>query len=135
MDLKANRVDLVKREDGDWVGDIPECGGLRIRTKGTGNKAYLKLQDKLIQAVPRKQRVNGLSPEDRQRIRNICLCNTCLLEWDGLTDGGVVVPYSKEKASELMTNPEWEVFQDAVAYAAGAVATQTETELEDDAKN
>jgi hypothetical protein len=135
MELSEQKIDLVKLEEGDWVEKIPEGGNLRLKVRGAENKAWRRMQDKLINAVPRNRRVNGIDPEDRDRITAQLLLNTCLLDWDGLHIDGVPVPYSKEKAKELLTDPQWIVFRNAVSWAANVVATQRHAEIEEDAGN
>lgn len=135
MELNDQKIDLVKLEEGDWVDKIPEADGLRLKVRGAENKAWRRMQDKLINAVPRKRRINGLEPEDRDRITAQLLLNTALLDWDGLHMDGQPIPYSKEKAQELLTDPQWVVFRNAVSYAANVVATQRQADIEDDVGN
>lgn len=130
------KIDLKKREDGDWVGNLPSYGELELKVRGIGNKDWARMEQKLIAAVPRQRRMNGLEPEDRLRINGI-LCRDCsLLDWRGILDqDGNPVPYSKELANRFLTDPQYEKLVEACLIAASVVAEQTKAEIEDDAKN
>ena len=138
MDLNEHRVDPKVRSEGAWVGEkygtpIPEMGDLELRVRGADNKEWRKRADALVAAVPRKNRLNGLGPEDRDRISAICCRDHGLLEWNNLTIGGQAVPYSKEKAGELLLNPEWSTFRAAALWACEIVGTQIAAEVKEDA--
>lgn len=133
MDLSEHRLDPKVREEGEWVDDIPEMGDLRLKVRGSDNKAWRRRVDVLIAAVPRKKRVNGLDPEERDRINAICARDHGLLDWENLKIGGEAVPYSKEKANELLTDPQWKAFHDAVMWACNVSGTRLRAEGEDDA--
>jgi hypothetical protein len=136
MKLSDRKIDLKKREEGAWVTDIPEFMEVALKVRGSGNKDWARMEAKLIAAVPRQRRVNGLEPEDRLRINGALILNTSLLDWRGIENGtGEPQPYSKEAASKYLTNPEYEAFVWACVWAANVVAEQGQDELEQDAKN
>jgi len=130
------KIDLKKREDGDWVRDLPGYGELELKVRGIGNKDWAKLEQKLVAAVPRQRRINGLEPEDRLRINGLLCLNTSLLDWRGIDDqDGNPVPYSREVAERFLTDPRYENLVNACVIAASLVAEQLKEEIEDDAKN
>lgn len=138
MKLSDTTIDVDRLENGGWVGDLPEMDGLRLKVRGLFNEQWRKMQDKLTQAVPRQRRVNGvIGPEDRERIFNACLRETCLLDWEGLfeDDGTTPISYSKEFANKLMTEPQYRKFRDAVSTAANNVAENNQLALEQDSGN
>lgn len=136
MKLSERKIDPKKKEEGAWVDNIPEWQGLRLKVRGIGNRDWNNLFTKLVNAVPRKRRMNGLDSEDRDRINGICLRDTCLLDWKGVEgDDGKPEPYSKEAANKYLTNPEYELFRDAVLWSASVVAEQGQDQIEDDAGN
>jgi hypothetical protein len=123
MDIKEIAVDSARIEKGDWIGDLPEMGDVELHVRGIGNSDYRKLQQKLIEGVPRSKRVGGrISQEDNDRISNECLVETVLLGWRGITNGGKPLPFSKEKAREMIFEPDYRRFREAVIYAATLVA-------------
>jgi hypothetical protein len=136
MKLSQQKIDTAKQEAGDWVDRIPEMDGLRLKVRGVNNRDWRKMQTRLINAVPRNRRMNGLDPDDSDRINGVLLRDTVLLDWDGLDgDDDQPIPYSKQKAGELLLDPQYAKFRDAVMWAGTMVAEQREAEIEDDAKN
>lgn len=137
MKMSELKIDTAKVEQGDWVDKIPEMQGLRLKVRGSNNKDWRRLQGRLLDAVPRKKRVGGrLDPDEQDRITSTLLLSACLLDWDGLEgDDGQPLPYSKEKANEFLTDPQYGKFREAVVWAATVVAEQQETEREEDTKN
>ena len=136
MILSDRKIDLKKREEGAWVKDIPEFMDVELKVRGVGNKDWARMEQKLIAAVPRQRRINGLEPEDRLRINGILIRDTSLLDWKGIENGtGEPEPYSKEAANKYLTDPEFEAFVWACLWAANTVAEQRQEEIEQDAKN
>lgn len=130
MDLSELKSDA---ERSDWVREIPDMGDLALHVRGIGNADYRKLMTKLVDAVPRSKKVQGrIEPTEMDRIQATCLNSTVLLGWDNLNSGGKAVPYDKETASKLLTDPKFRRFRDAVIWAATLVA---ETEEEADAED
>ena len=76
MKLNDVKVDSNRIEAGAWIDELSECPGLRLRVRGQGNKEWRKLQTKLLDAVPRKKRVNRLDYDEGERITNLLLLNT-----------------------------------------------------------
>ena len=136
MKLSDHKIDLKKRDEGAWVKDIPDFMDLELKVRGSGNKDWARMEAKLIGAVPRQRRANGLEPEDRLRINSILVRETSLLDWRGIENGtGEPLPYSKEAANKYLTDPEYEAFVWACVWAANVVAQQGHDEIEQDAKN
>jgi len=136
MKLSDHKIDLKKRDEGAWVKDIPDFMDLELKVRGSGNKDWARMEAKLIGAVPRQRRANGLEPEDRLRINSILVRETSLLDWRGIENGtGEPLPYSKEAATKYLTDPEYEAFVWACVWAANVVAQQGQDEIEQDAKN
>lgn len=123
MKLSSLKVDAEKIEDGAWIGDIPEMGGLRLKVRGLQNAHFRRMQAKLLDAVPRAQRQGGrVDPDVMDRITAQCLAGTVLLDWEGLEDeNGGALAYDKALAADLVTKPEFRRFREAVIYAATIV--------------
>jgi hypothetical protein len=137
MKMKDVAVDAGRAELGAWVEKIPDMEELRLKVRGANNKDWRRLQLKLINAVPRKRRLQGnLDPEESDRITSQCLLNTSLLDWSGLEDDdGKPIPYSHDMASKLLTDPDYRRFREAAAWAANWVAEQNAADVEEDAGN
>lgn len=133
MKLTELAVDADRAENGAWVDDVPEMQGLRLKVRGSNNADWRRLQAKLMDAVPRKKRLGGrLDPDEQDRIISSCLLSACLLDWDGLEDDdGKPIPFSKQMAQKLLTEPQYRRFRDGVIWAASIVAENTEADKED----
>ncbi len=133
MELSEIAVDAGKIEEGVWVDNIPEMGELRLLFRGTSNADYQRMMQRLLAAVPRAKKTGGrIDPVEIDKIAASCLHATVLLDWDGLKLKGEPLPYSKELAFKLCTEPQYQRFRHAVAWAAGEVdGTNAEAEKED----
>ncbi|WP_201159426.1 hypothetical protein [Rhodoplanes elegans] len=121
MDLSQIKTNSALIEQGEWIGDLPELGDVAFRVRGLGNADYRALQHKLINEIPARLRRKGLGADDQDRIQTECLIETVLTDWRGLTSGGAPLPYSREKARELLTDPDFRRLRDAVFAAASMV--------------
>lgn len=137
MKMKDMAVDTDRVENGAWVDDIPEMEGLKLKVRGSNNVDWRRLQARLVDAVPRKKRPGGrLDPDEQDRVIALCLLNTCLLDWDGLEDDdGKALPYSKQMANTLLTEPQYRRFRDGVIWAAGVVAESDKVNKEEASGN
>jgi hypothetical protein len=137
LKLSSLKIDSARLEQGAWVDNIPEMGGVRLKVRGAGNAAYRRLQQKLYDAVPRSKKIGGnLDPDEADRITAICMRDTILTDWDGFTnDDGSPVPFDREMAGEMLTDPDFVRFRNAVAWAASVVADQRAEDGEADRGN
>lgn len=137
MKISEIKIDAQKFEQGAWVDNIPGMGDLRLKVRGVNNASWRKLQATLIAAVPRGKRVGGrIDPAEQDRITAVCLRDACLLDWDKLeNDDGSAIPYAKEVAGKLLSDPATQMFRDAVSWAAGMVAENDGAAVEEVAGN
>jgi hypothetical protein len=137
MKLTELTVDPDRAENGAWVDDIPEMEGLRLKVRGNMNTDWRRLQAKLLDAVPRKKRLGGrIDTDEMEKIISSCLLNACLLDWEGLEDeNGQPIPYSKQFAQKLLTEPEFRRFRDGVSWASQIVAEKIEGDKDDTVGN
>lgn len=138
MKLSKIRSGVAKAEAGAWVRNLPIDGldDLALKVRGAFNNDAVRLQGKLIAELPKDER-KPLSPENEVRISAELAVETILLDWAKLEDeNGKPIPFSKDKARELLTDPDiGHVLRNAVGFASRIVASQGEEELEADAKN
>lgn len=99
FDLKAYATDKTREIEGSWE-EIAE--GTRLLVARVNNPEYLKRYRRIPRAI-RQQIQNGLMG-DEQTDAVICrmLADTILLDWEGLSDEGRTLSYSKEKAYEML---------------------------------
>jgi hypothetical protein len=122
MKLAHIKVDSAKAEAGDWVDKIPEMDDLRLKVRGAQCASARTLRNQLIRALPARVRTdpNGIPTERLDEIEAKVATEVILLDWDNL-DG---VPYSKEKAAELLKDPDFIFFREAVNWASNRVGRQ-----------
>lgn len=128
MDLNEIAVDPAKIEEGEWVDEIPGMGDLRLQVRGLNCIGYRRAIDRRVRALPRSDRGRdgSISPEANDKLTGQAMAEALLLGWDGLTAGGQPVPYTKAKATELLTSPRFAALRGAVFYAAGQVGAEVE---------
>jgi hypothetical protein len=134
MEISAFKRDSNNVKAGQWIGDIPGMGDLRLRVRGLSTPTAVAYRSRLERAVPRNERDRdgSLKPEQMVEVFSKVMLEHILIDWDGITQNGKPVPYSKELATEWLTNPDFRPFADAVAWAAGVVdrgGEETEGEL------
>jgi hypothetical protein len=127
----------ISAKGGDWVGDIPQMGDLRLRVKSLSSKLYQTVFNRKQRAVPVKERErDGSIPEPLlHKLRGEALHETILVDWSGLTDKGQPVPYDKDNALLWLTDLDFEDFHFATLYAAGVVGRERKVAMDDTAKN
>jgi hypothetical protein len=137
MKLSDIKVDPKLIEQGDWVDDIPELPGIRIKARGANNSDYRLLEAKLVRQIPRAKRAEGVSPADQDRIAGQLLLETVVLDVDGLTedDGETPIKYTRPLGEKLLLDPEFRVFQAGAAYAGAIVAQRRTVDEATEAKN
>lgn len=130
MKISELEVDQKVIEEGKWVSNIPELPGVRLKVRGAQNKDWRRMAQRLVNAVPRKLRVNGsLDPEEADRISALIILNTGLLDWEGIEDDNdQPIPYDKKKAAELLKG---ERFRGGVQFACDLVAQGVEDDIEE----
>ena len=128
MKLTKFKQNLVKAEDGATI-DMGD--GLKVTVARIGCKAYQDTIKKLTAPHQRAIRNKTLDDSVYEDIMNKALVETILLGWEGLEDeAGNVIPYSKDKAMELMTNPEYKDFKEAISDLANEQEVFRQAEVE-----
>ena len=115
MELNDVRVDPVKVDEGVWI-DIPAGGRLKIAR--WNNRAFLTLQSRLVDEHNQKTNGKEISSEQGRDFLNKVVSETILLDWEGLTQDGKPLPYSKEKCYEILSDPSLMDFRDDVVLKA-----------------
>ena len=137
MKLSAMKIDPALSEQGDWVENIPDLPGIRIKARGTNNIDYRALEAKLVREIPRAERIEGVSPKEQDRIAGQLLLQTVVLDVEGLEDDDDNKPlaYTRELGARLLLDPEFRVFRAGAAYAGSIVAERRKVDEKLDTKN
>lgn len=123
-------TDHHKEVDGTWV----TLGGEgRILLARIGNVNWQDALKKVPTNLRAQMESGKLDSRVTEGIIAKLLANTVLLDWEGLAEGEVEVPYSKENALRLLT--ELKDFRDMVFEYAGDIENFRHEKLEEDAKN
>ena len=127
MKITALKVNTARAERGDWVSGIPNMGDVELKVRGFSNTDFTAFMAKQVAAIGRDKRVGNragaaLQPGVLDELMARGMVEHILVDWTGLTDEtDQPLPYSKERAAEYLTNPDYRPFRDAVTYAAGVV--------------
>jgi hypothetical protein len=130
------KIDPALSEQGDWVENIPDLPGIRIKARGSNNSDYRALEAKLVREIPRAERIEGVSPKEQDRIAGQLLLQTVVLDVEGLEEeDGTPIKYTRELGAKLLLDPEFRVFQAGAAYAGAIVAQRRKADEKLDTKN
>lgn len=133
MEVSALKRNSSRIEAGEWVGDIPEMGDLKLRVRGMQSTIYTTTYARLARAVERKDRdrSGALLPAVNILVLGQALYESVLFDWDGLTNEGEPFLYDAATALEWLTNPDFRNFADAVVWAA-RVVDNIRTDIKED---
>lgn len=133
MKLANLKIDSAKLEQGDWVGDIPALGNIRLRVRGIGNDDYRRRQSELVAAIPRHLRKE---PAEQDKLTNTLIVETLLLGWEHVEDEkDKPLPFTRENALLILADPDMRAFNDGIIWAASVVAERRKADLDLDAGN
>lgn len=147
MDLATVKLDPAKLERGSWwaihrnadgsIGGEPvdapgERPALLIVPAGLSyERALEEAREPFLQAIRDKK----LSDADRLRIQGAAMAKAVLRGWQGLSLRGQDLPYSEDKAAELLCSAAWLAVHDFVFWAATVKAAAAAKEEEAAAGN
>jgi len=135
MKLSTTAVDSAIIEQGEWV-DHPFIAGVKVKVRGTGNADFRRLSPKLTRPYTPAQREDVLPVPDQDHMRVELIVETILLDWSGVEeDDGSPLIYSKERARQILSDPDLRIFLEGIDQAATVVATRTKKSREEAAKN
>jgi hypothetical protein len=134
MKLSSLTVNPTAIEQGDWVGDIPDCGDLRLKVRGIGNDDYRRMYQAKFVALTREQRKPANLAAAQEAIMAECLSATCLIGIENLEgEGGT--PVTMEDAQTMLLDPKYGPLRSAVFYAANLISQNAVGEQDAAAKN
>jgi hypothetical protein len=116
------------------VHDIPVEGleGLALKVRPAGNIEARRIYQAETARIPRSRRIHGLDPADERAASDESIIGAILVDWSGVEDDdGNPIPYSRDKAREIITDPSLEAFREAVLWASVFVKEFGEAERRD----
>lgn len=113
MELRAKKIDAKRASDGEWCSGIPGWDDLRIKVRGSTSVAFRDTYARLYRDLPASERNadRSISTERSDKLLGEIIAEAGLLDWDNVVMDGEPVPYSKEKALELLTDPAYAEFR------------------------
>ena len=124
--LKAN---LPRENDGDWI-QIPDLLGVRLLVRSFHYGPYKTALAQVQQRFRRKYGYDGAPDDVAAREAGKLYADHILLGWEGLD-----VPYSRETALEVLTDPAHRAMRGHVDYASAKVAETSAEFIEDASGN
>lgn len=124
-----NLDDMDKPVDvagGEWVSEIPNHPGVRLKVRSRNYKPFNVAHDALLRSFGKRATQAHNSPIYQAKAGEL-LAAHILLDWENAVQlGGKPAKYSKDIAVKVLTSVDergmGQTFRDVVAYAAGIVA-------------
>lgn len=126
--MKISDIEKIGRaiEQGEHIGDLPGMPGVSLHVRGLRNTKFVEMENKLVERATRYG--SGLDAAKREQILTECMMETVLLGWDGLAgDDGEPIPYERELAAKMLSDPYFQTFKAMVIYAANKVGDSVVT--------
>lgn len=123
-DLILSDAALNVIDGGTWMGDFDEAPGVKLLVTGMQADAAQKLMASKQAALRAKHKGKVLTTEQNTRVVQEVLAEVVLKDWQGLTQNGQPLPYSKELALQWLTSRNGEKFTGLVLNAAARVDAQ-----------
>lgn len=132
FDLKKNfATDPEAEEKGVW--ESLNDKGARIKVARAGNAKFQREYGRIPRYI-RQRLDNGSLPENEADEYNArVMAKSIVMDWENLTDDGVVIPYSEETAYQMLKK-----YKDFRAYVYELALNQQrffEASIQDDTKN
>lgn len=124
MDLSgiSKKADL---NDGEWVDDIPELEGVRLKVRSTNFKPYKAAVAGLARRSGKKLRTD-MGVINFSIASGKALAEHILLDWDGVTEKGKPVKFDQKKAVAVLTADDdfgiGDAFRRGVEWAGDSIA-------------
>lgn len=129
MKLSAFKTNLESSEQGQWVALGSD--NAKVKVARIGNKqyqAFIKKATKPYAAAMRSKA--GISDEVFEKIIAEAMADSILLDWRGIKDDeGNDIPYSKQKALEILTDPAYKDFAELISSLANEAETFRDVEV------
>jgi hypothetical protein len=123
---------------GEWVDDIPDQPGLRLRVRSTNYKPYRVAVAGLSRRFGKRLKTDGGLVEFQAALGQP-LAEHILLDWQGVKSGGNEVPFSREIAAKVLTSDDSHgigaEYRKAVEWAGDHVAEKLAEATEELAGN
>lgn len=121
------------QNEGAWTNDLGE--GLKLKLARLRNPDFRKMYQRALKPYQQQIRRGTLDPAIEEGIINRCVAETVLLDWKNLSLDGKEIPFSKENALRILSDPDLTDFRDLVVDLASDSELFREENMEEAAKN
>jgi len=130
MRLSEIENDLTKENEGVW---LTFSGDIEVKIANVGNEEYIKLSEKLYKPFKKALRKDTLDSKKHLAIAHKLMVETIILDWKGIDDDNdKPIPYSKEKALEIVQTKKYKKFVDWISNEALDLANFEKDEVDED---
>lgn len=109
-------IDPKRAADGKWVRWLD---GVELKIASSREKAYQDERKQLLKPHIRAIRDDKLDGDDLIVVLAPAIAKHLLKDWKGLEEGGAPLPYSLDKARDLLAHPNAPHLREFVLRAAG----------------
>ena len=136
MKLSEMRVNSDAIENGRWVA-LVVFPGAEVKVRGMKSKGYRRELQRVVTNLPMQDKMRlSEDPDITDRIDIQMVSSYLLLDWRGIEDdNGDPVPFSADRAKELLSDPDMVELRDAIDSAIKIVGNDALVVAETVAKN
>lgn len=113
MDIDALKKADADAADGDWVGDLPGLGDIRLRVRPLTHPRVLRAMGR---ARRKASEGKPLTDQQEEQVDREVMASTVLTGWENMTSGGNPVEFTPERAAELIAVETFEAGVRAAMY-------------------
>lgn len=137
LKLSSMKVDSQKEREGDWVPafDIDDSGSIKWFVRSTNYAPFKTARDAVQIRLAKKYGRNVPDEVLAEEYGKLAVVHL-LLGWEGLVDDDDVdLPFTPEKARDVLTDPEYRNVRGSIYVAAMGVGVSEAEFIEAGAKN
>lgn len=118
MDIAALKKADEDGRDGEWVGDLPGLGDIRLRVRPLTHPRVMRAMGRARRKVSDGK---PLTEQQEEQVDREVMLSAVLTGWENMTSGKKPVEFTAERAAELMA---LETFESAVRIAMHRLTEQ-----------
>jgi len=127
--LASLKADLAREASGDWI-EFPDWPGVEFNVSSLLLPTYRVERDLMAQRLSRRHKGKPVPPNEMTTELGKLYAKHILHGWRGLDE-----PYTAERASEILADPEYRNVVAAIEYCAAKVSEVDVEFVDDQEKN
>lgn len=134
--LSSLQANMQKEREGDWIPAADIDPAIKWHVRSTNYAPFKIDRDARIEKLTRKLDGERVSDDEMAKLNGELAVEHLLLGWSGLADDDdAEIPYSPDKALEILTDESYRLVRQSVYFAATKVGRSEIKFVEDGAKN